>query len=121
MTKCKIPSALLDNICTRIETKFERIPFKYRGIKITKELVAVTLEILNTETNKKLPQNCRNLIKEKTPDGLDKRIKQNLNTNLRTANIISDVLEKVDIVTVFKHEHITTGRNIKWTKSKIEW
>jgi len=121
MNECKIPDELLNNICTKIEDQFGELSFKYRRVSITKELIAATFEILNMETNKELPQNSRNLVKEKTPDGLDKRIKEKLNNNQRIGNIVSDILEEVGLVAVFKRESATTGRIIKWTKSKIKW
>lgn len=121
MDECNIPDELLYDICTRIVDKFGNIPFKHRNIRITKKLIATTLEILNMEANNELPQNCRNLVKEKTPDGLDKRIKVKLNTNLRTGNIISDILKEIGVVEVFKRESTTTGRIIYWTKSNVNW
>lgn len=79
------------------------------------------MEILNAEATKTLPQNCRNDVREKTPDGLDKRIKESLNTDLRTANIISDVLKLVGIVEIVQVINPQTGRLVKGTKLLQEW
>jgi hypothetical protein len=116
-----IPAPLLEKVCTKVETEFGQIPFKCRGIKIKKELIRATLEILNNEPSKRLPQNARNAIAEKTPDGLDKRIKLVLNDNLRTANIISDVLEAVGIVDVIIVKNPPTGRDVNGTQLRETW
>jgi hypothetical protein len=84
-------------------------------------LIKVAIEVLNAEPTKTLPQNSRNDIKEKTPDGLDRRIKEYLNTNLRTANIISDVLEQAGIVQIVRIKNPRTGREVKGTKLLKEW
>jgi hypothetical protein len=112
-----IPLALMNRACDAIGQKVNKIPFKHRGIMITHELIKITIELLNAEPTKTLPQNCRNDVRERTPDGLDRRIKERLNINLRTANIISDVLEKAGIVEVIQR----TGRTVKRTKLLEEW
>jgi hypothetical protein len=112
---------LIEEIYHSIEMKYENLPFKNRGIKISKELIVTTVEILNNEPNKILPQNTRNASRENTPDGLDKNIKEALNTDLRTANIISDILQEVGIVEVIKVENKVSGRDIKGTRLLPEW
>lgn len=116
-----ISSDLLMEIYSRVEKKFGTIPFKLRGIKITHKLIKVSVEILNNEVNKMLPQNSRNLCVNQMPDGLDKKIKEALNSNLRTANIISDVLKDAEIVEVIKIVNPKTGRNIKATRLLEKW
>jgi hypothetical protein len=117
----KIPPDLLNKACIIISQHSGRLPFKCRGIKITSELIKTTLELLNAEPVKSLPQNSRNDIMERTPDGLDKRIKEFLNTNLRTANIISDVLADAGIAEIVLIENPKTGRLIKGTKLCQKW
>lgn len=95
-----LPSDLATRAFAAIQQRIAQLPFRWRGIAITYELVGAAIAILNAEPSKTLPQNCRNDIRSRTPDGLDRRIKEKLNTDLRTANIISDVLEKADIVEV---------------------
>jgi hypothetical protein len=114
-------SELVKEIYHSIEMKFGNLPFKNRGISITKDLILTTVEILNNEPNKLLPQNSRNAIRENTPDGLDKNIKESLNTDLRTANIISDILQEVGVVEVIKVENLVSGRSIKGTRLMPEW
>lgn len=117
----EIPDELLQKACSKVEQHFEKLSFLIRGITITHELIKVTMEILNAEPAKQLPQNCRNDKKERTPDGLDKRIKERLNSDLRTANIISDVLEKAGIVKVIQVKNPETKRMVKGTKLLPEW
>lgn len=112
-----IPPDLLDDVCNIIGN----ISYKHRGIMINREFVKATMEILNASSTKSLPQNSRNAVKDKTPDGLDKRIKERLNSNLRTANIISDVLENAGIVDVIKVINISTGRTVKGTRLHQKW
>lgn len=116
-----IPSELLDKVCSAVNQYWESIPFKHRGIKISRELIKITMELLNAEPTKELPQNCRNDVKERTPDGLDRRIKENLNSDLRTANIISDVLKSAGIVDTIPIRNLKTGRSVKGTKLVQEW
>ncbi|MBU3198256.1 hypothetical protein LL037_21170 [Clostridium estertheticum] len=79
------------------------------------------MEILNNESSKILPQNSRNATRSNTPEGLDKDIKEALNTDLRTANIISDVLQEVDVVEVIKVENQVSGRGVKGTRLLPKW
>ena len=119
--KCNIPSEMLIRILNNVELNYEVIPFKLRGILISQDLIKIAIEILNNEFSKTLPQNSLNASKEKTPDGLDRRIKEMLNTDLRTANIISDVLKKAGIVEVIKVENQISGRDVKGTRLLTEW
>lgn len=107
--------------CALVEAHFGRLPFRHRGIKITSELVRAAVEILDAESSGMLPQNCRNLRVEETPDGLDRRIKLRLGTDLRRANIISDVLAEVGVVEVSEAKNPSTGRFIKCTQLRSEW
>ncbi|SDN87573.1 hypothetical protein SAMN05443253_12318 [Bacillus sp. OK048] len=52
--ECTVPRELMDKIMKRIE---KRLPFDCRGIKITHQLIKVTLECLNGVRSKTLPQN----------------------------------------------------------------
>lgn len=97
------------------------LPFKERGIRVTRELIEATLGVLNAEPTRTLPQNCRNAIMEKTPDGLDRRIKKKLNSNLRTANIVSDVLRDAGIVEIVKVLNPQIGRTVKGTRLLNNW
>lgn len=106
-----IPNELLDEV----EQRLPPLPFKERGISIDKALIRITLEILNDASGSILPQNCRNDIAERTPDGLDRRIKERTGSNLRTANIISDVLERVGIVKICKMKNFHSDRKVKAT------
>lgn len=116
-----IPEALLKKaIDSVVEVHGRPLPFYERGIKIDKLLISTTLEILNQEPTKKMPQNCRNAVLEKTPDGLDARLKERLG-NLRRANIISDVLAKSDIVKNVSVMNIITGNYVKGTELNSEW
>lgn len=110
-----------EEICENIQRKYSEIPFKLRGIKISHDLIKFTIEILNNELNKTLPQNCRQLSKQKTPDGLDRRIKDALNIDQRTANIISDVLHEIGVVEVIVVMNPITKRKIKGTKLLPKW
>ena len=109
----------LNEICMKVETEFsDALPFKHRGIMISRKLIMKTIEALEKAPEKSLPQNCRQLRKELTPDGLDKELKYALNTDLRMANIISDVLAKAGVVELVEIENPVTGRMIKGTKLK---
>lgn len=116
-----IPQTLLDKAIFQVSDIYGKIPFYHRGIQINEDLIRVTLEILNAEPSRTLPQNARNDIVERTPDGLDKRIKLALLSDLRTANIITDVLERVGIVQNIMVKNPYTGRYIKGTKLNDDW
>ena len=108
---------LVEEIYRNVEIKFGDLPLKNRGITITRELILTTVEILNNEHSKVLAQNSRNASKEKTPDGLDKSIKEYLNTDLRTANI----LKEAGVVEIIDVENPVTGRKVKGTKLLPNW
>jgi hypothetical protein len=112
-----IPVSVLKNACNRVEeTENRSLPFLERGIKVDRNLIEAVIEILNASPSKTLPQNCRNAIRDKTPDGLDRRIKEKLNTDLRTANIISDILARAGIVEIIRVINPATGRLVKGTR-----
>ena len=111
----------LNEICMKVEMEFnDSLPFKHRGILISKKMIKETIEALRKAPKQTLPQNCRQFRKEDTPDGLDKELKYALNTDLRMANIISDVLAKTGVVEVILVENELTGRMIKGTKLKTD-
>lgn len=116
-----IPDGILSEVINKITISYGTIPFEYRGIKITEKLIRSTIEILNAEENKILPQNCRQVSRFETPDGLDKRLKDAMKSDLRMANIISDLLSSVGIVEVTTIENIKTGRKIKATRLIDKW
>lgn len=120
LKKYSIPGDLLNKACHTVETVWSNLPFFCRGITINNKLIQATMEILNSEPTKTLPQNCRNDIRERTPDGLDRRIKEYLNTDLRTANIITDVLERAGIVQSVQVPG-ASSRMIKGTRLNSNW
>ncbi len=89
------------------------IPFRFRGIIINDKLVDAAILALGEAPNKTLPQNCANKNRENTPEGLDRRIKEFLCTDLRTANIISDVLVAAGVVKIVEVINPHSGRNVK--------
>ncbi len=112
----QIPSELMDKVYLAIRKQWGSISFRHRGIEVSPRLIKTAIELLNEEPAKVLPQNCRNDVRERTPDGLDRRIKVRLNSDLRTANIISDVLKDASIVEIIQIESARTGRMVKATR-----
>jgi len=122
MTRPPILPTVLDRICQQIARRHGPLPFKHdRGIRITRELIQAAVEILNAAPDRTLPQHCRNARREYTPDGLDRRIKERLDSDLRTANIISDILAEAGVVEVRNIPNPATGRMIKATKLLDKW
>lgn len=105
----------------QILSRLPRLPLNERGIRITEELALAAVTMLNYAPNATLPQNCRNAARDRTPDGLDRRIKERLNTDLRTANIVSDVLAEAGIVEIVRLVNEGTGRYIKGTRLLERW
>jgi sugar phosphate isomerase/epimerase len=112
---------LLDRACHAVHQNVDTVPFRHRGIKITRELIRTAMELLNAEPTKTLPQNCRNAVRAETPDGLDRRIKESLNIDTRTANIVSDVLAQAGIVRIVRVRNPRTGRLVKGTQLLADW
>jgi len=90
-------------------------------ITITLNLIKATVEILNKEDNKTLPQLTLNATRSMQADGLDRRIKETINSDLRTANIISDILQDAGIVEVLDVVNPETGRTVKGTRLNDAW
>ena len=111
----------LDRVCGLVSQTFEPLPFRHRGIRITRELIEAATAELNAAPGRVLPHNCRQLKREDTPDGLDRRIKDRLQTDLRTANIISDVLEEIGVVEVTLVRNPRTGRLVNATRLNQAW
>jgi len=116
-----VPASVLDDVCRLVAGSATFARFRCRGIWITRELIRATIEELNAAPDRLLPQNCRNWRKQKTPHGLDRRIKERLGTDTRTANIVSDVLEAAGVVEVRKTRNQGTGRDVKATKLCPTW
>jgi|GEM_PF-697218 len=116
-----IPEELLERACRGVVNNFGELPFTHRGIQITRELIQATMEILNSAPDQQLPQNCRNAVRDRTPDGLDLRLKIHFNDHLRRANIISDVLAAAGIVEIVQIQNPVTGRIVKGTQLQQDW
>jgi len=117
-----IPEELLKKITLKIEVKQKkRLPFEVRGIVISELLIATTLEILNKEKSKLLPQNARHDNLEKTPDGLDKRLKIRMGNDTCRGHIISDILAEVGIVRLAKVRNIKTGKLVNGTQLILDY
>jgi len=115
-------SSILEKAYKKVEETLNRsFPFKERGIIIDRSLIEAAMTILNACPTKELPQNSLNAIRERTPDGLDRRIKDYLQTNLRTANIISDILAVAGIVEITQAINPHTGRQVKGTRLLEDW
>lgn len=106
----------MDNILNLVEDKFGKIPFSHKGIKITKELIIETINILNSSPNRQMFQMARKNSMKNTPEGLDKELKKKLNVDTKMSDAISDVLEQVEVVKVFKSENPRTRRMVNTTK-----
>jgi hypothetical protein len=113
--------SMIDKACNLVESAAGKpLPFEQRGITINRELIEITLEALSTAPEQTLAQNCRNDTRDRTPDGLDRRIKEKLNNDKRTANVISDVLAVAGIVSVVKVINPETDRQVKATRLEEE-
>lgn len=119
--RTETPAHVLLEAYDAVEKSGGRLPFECRGIQITKELIKAVMELLNAEDNKTLPQHSANAVVEQTQDGLDRRIKEQMGSDLRTANIVSDVMEKAGIVQVIIGINPATGREVKGTRLKKAW
>jgi hypothetical protein len=116
-----ISPSMIDKACNLVENAAGKtLPFEQGGITINRKLIEVTIETLAEAPDQTLAQNCRNDTCERTPDGLDRRIKEKLNSDTRTANIISDVLALAGIVSVVKVTNPETGRKVKATRLEEE-
>jgi hypothetical protein len=112
-----VSEELLKKIILKIEMKQnKRLPFKLRGIIISELLIATTIEILNKEKSKMLPQNARHDNLEKTPDGLDKRLKKRIGNDTCRGHIVSDILAEVGVVRLLKVKNIKTGHLVNGTE-----
>lgn len=115
-------SQITDRACSELEKSTGcNLPFTVRGIRISGALIEAAMKVENDIEKNVLPQNCRNDIRSRTPDGLDRRIKEYLNTDLRTANIISDVLAEAGIVDIVTIINPKTSRQVKGTSLLEDW
>ncbi|RQD75864.1 MAG: hypothetical protein D5R97_05370 [Candidatus Syntrophonatronum acetioxidans] len=113
---------MLEKACSLISEEYETfLPFKLRSITIEGRIIKAALEILNSHLHGTMPQNSRNDIRKRTTDGLDLRLKEALATDLRMANIISDVLARAQISEIGRVENPATGRMVKGTRLKENW
>lgn len=117
----QMPPDLFERACQAVGQRLNTIPFKYRGITIDRRRIQVALEILNAQPTRTLAQNCRNDIRDRTPDGLDRRMQERLNTDLRMANIISDVLSQAAVVEIVEVANPETGRMVKGSRLLPQW
>ncbi len=116
-----ISPSIIDKACNLVESAAGKaLPFEQRNVTIDRKLIEVTIETLSEAPDQTLAQNCRNDTCERTPDGLDRRIKEKLESDTRTANIISDVLALAGIVSVVKIVNPETDRKVKATRLEEE-
>lgn len=116
------PQRILEELFGRIIQKLGvTLPYHCRGIKITDELIKAAVESLNEAPAKWLLQNSRNEVRRRTPEGLDLEIKKKMDFDLRTANIISDILAEAGIVRIADVVNPKTGRKVKATQLLAEW
>ena len=116
-----LPEKKLEEACAMInQIKGTPLPFMLRGIRVDRKKIRAALEILNSHPQSMLPQNCRNDVSARTPDGLDRRMKEKLGSDLRMANIISDILAEAGIAEIISLENPATGRLVKGTKLKVK-
>jgi hypothetical protein len=113
-----IPDELFGKIIEKLGVP---LPYHCRGIKITDKLIKAAVESLNEAPTKWLLQNSRNEVRRRTPEGLDLEIKKKMDFDLRTANIISDVLAETGIVRIADVVNPKTGRKVKATQLLMEW
>ncbi|MBC8214165.1 MAG: hypothetical protein ISR90_01815 [Candidatus Marinimicrobia bacterium] len=116
-----IPDKIYKKIENLIEKHINKIPYHCHGIHINESLIKCTLEILNETEKNELPLNHRNATRFNTPDGLDKRIKIRLNSDLSTANIIVHELSKIGVIEDVLVENFNTHRLVKGAKLNNQW
>ena len=115
--KKSVPEKLLNDILIKVEKKYDtHFPFKIRGIVISEHLIAATLEILNDEKTKTLPQNARHDNSRNTPDGLDKRLKIRMRSDTCRGHIVSDILSDIGVVNIYKIKNFKTGKLLNATQ-----
>jgi hypothetical protein len=118
-----IPDELHALACEALRQKVAPLPFERDGVRITGELVGVTLECLNAEFSKTLPVTAKAMITAYATDGLDRCLEQRLNLDGRpVAPVMVEVLcragiaEKTEILDRSSHRK---GRGIRllspWT------
>jgi len=94
-----IPGELHALACETVRQKVARLPFERDGVRITGEVVGVTMECLNAEFSKTLPVMAKVLITAPTPEGLDRCLEQRLDRDGRTiAPVIAEILCRAGIV-----------------------
>ncbi len=93
-----IPGELHALACEAVRQKVARLPFERDGVRITGEVVGVTMECLNAEFSKTLPVMAKVLITAPAPEGLDRCLEQRLNLDGRTvAPVVAEILCRAGI------------------------
>lgn len=116
-----IPSDLFLLACNRVISIRGPFPFKEKRVPISLEHIKATMEILNGEPNKSLPMLHQNASRHNQPDGLDKRLKEQLGCDTRVADIISGILQEAGIVETVQVENPATRRMVKGAQLKDQW
>jgi len=93
-----IPGEMHALACEAVSQKVARLPFERNGVRITGELLGVTLECLNAEFSKTLPVTAKAVITANTTDGLDRCLEERLNLDGRpVAPVMAEVLCRAGI------------------------
>ena len=88
-----IPRDLHALACETVNRQVARLPFERDGVRVTEELIGVTLECLNAEFSKTLAIMAKAGIASHMPEGLDRCLEQRLMIEGRPASaVVAEIL-----------------------------
>ncbi len=108
-----IPRELHALACDAVNRQVAQLPFERDGIRVTEELIGVTLECLNAEFSKTLAITTKAVIASHMPEGLDRCLEQRLNIDGRpVSTVIAEILcrariaEKTEVLDLSSHRKV---------------
>lgn len=115
------PKEKLDKIIDLLRKERMQFPYHVRGIKIDYELIEATMNVLFNSPNFRMEQNCKNSLRDYQEEGLDYFIKVKRDSDIRTANIISDELKRIGVLSITSEINNKTGRKRKVSTINDDW
>ena len=118
-----IPRDLHALACDAVNRHVAHLPFERNGVRVTEELIGITLECLNAEFSKTLAIIAKAMIASPLPEGLDRCLEQRLNIDGRpTSPVITEILcsariaEKTEVLDLSSHRKVRGVRLLpSWT------
>ena len=117
-----IPRDIHALACDAVNRHVAQLPFERDGVRVTEELIGITLECLNAEFSKTLAIVAKAMIASHMPEGLDRCLEQRLNIEGRpTSAVIAEILCRAHVTEKTEVLDLTSHRKVRGIRLLPSW